>query len=97
MDSCGKRLAIALTTVVLVLGLNALVVVSGIADHAYGRLHDAEPGVRVGGVAAARQVRPDLIAKAAECAGRHPKPVSGDGMLLAVSSTRRPDVLMRIY
>ncbi|MGD2074803.1 MAG: hypothetical protein PVG38_07780 [Gammaproteobacteria bacterium] len=95
MDSCGKRLGIALTTVVLVLGLNALAVVSGVADHAYGRLLGAEPGVRVAD-AAARPVRPGLIAKAAECAGRYPKPVSGDGMSLAVSSARRSDILTRI-
>jgi hypothetical protein len=33
MDGCGKRLRIALATVVIVLGLNAVAVVSGIAEH----------------------------------------------------------------
>ena len=43
MDSCGKRLGIALTTVVIALGLNVVAVVSGVAEHTYGHLLETRP------------------------------------------------------
>jgi hypothetical protein len=43
MDSCGKRLGIALTTVVIALGLNVVAVVSGVAEHTYGYLLETRP------------------------------------------------------
>ena len=38
MDSCGKRLRIALMTLAITVGLNAVAVVSGVAERTYGYL-----------------------------------------------------------
>jgi hypothetical protein len=79
MDNCGKRLGIALTTVAITLGLNAVAVVSGVAEHTYGHLFGTEANTRLEG-AYERQSSPNVVAKAkrSECDKRsHPKPVRG--------------------
>jgi len=62
MDGCGKRLRIALATVVIVLGLNALAVVSGIAEHPYASVLGIETSHRLAGADECRSGR-NLIAK----------------------------------
>ena len=76
MDSSGKRLGIALTAVVVALALNTVAVVSGIADHPYGRLFGSESSTRVAD-ANAEASGPVLMVEAAECASPYPKPVLG--------------------
>lgn len=79
MDSCGKRLRIVLTTAVITLGLNAVTVVSGVAERTYGYLLGSGANTHLER-ANERQSGPNLIAKVrtTECAKkRHPKPVRG--------------------
>lgn len=79
MSSYGKRLGIALTTLVITLGLNAVAVVSGVAEHTYGYLLGTGTSTRLEGVDERRPDR-NLIAKAkkSECPkNAHPKAVRG--------------------
>jgi hypothetical protein len=48
MYNSGKRLGIAMATVVVVLGLNAFAVLSGVADSTYGRLFGNQPADYLG-------------------------------------------------
>jgi hypothetical protein len=79
MDSCGKRLRIALTTVVITLGLNAVAVVSGLGEHTYRYLLGTETSARLEG-AVERPSSPYLSAKVttSKCDKMpHPKPARG--------------------
>jgi len=69
MDGCGRRLRIALATVVIILGLNAMAVVSGIAEHTYAHILGTGTTPRLAG-ADKRQSGRTLIAqdKMARCA-----------------------------
>jgi hypothetical protein len=72
MHNSGKRLGIAMATVVVVLGLNAFAVLSGVADNTYGRLFGYQPAdylvaTRVDTAA------PEPASSAKECAQSGPK------------------------
>ncbi len=72
MDNSGRRLGIALLTVVVVLGLNAFAVLSGVADSTYGSLFGYQPGsYLVATRVHAAVAGPVLSAK--ECAQSRPK------------------------
>ena len=72
MYNSGKRLGIAMATVVVVLGLNAFAVLSGVADSTYGRLFGNQPADYL--VAArADAAGPDVVSSAKECAQSGPK------------------------
>jgi hypothetical protein len=81
MDNSGKRLGIAMLTVVVVLGLNAFAVLSGAADGTYGRLFSNQPGhylAATGGPTAA----PEPALSAAGCAKTRPKQLPPQALVL---------------
>ena len=72
MHSSGKRLGIALATVVVVLGMNAFAVLTGAADSTYGRLFGYRPADFL--VATPADIAgPGALSRAKECAQSAPK------------------------
>ena len=72
MHNSGKRLGIAMATVVVVLGLNALAVLSGAADGAYGRVFGNQPADYLVATRA-DTAEPESGSSATECAQSGPK------------------------
>lgn len=72
MDKSGKRLGVAMLTVVVVLGLNALAVLSGAADGTYSRLFGYQPD-RDLVATRAETAAPEPVSSATECAQSRPK------------------------
>lgn len=74
MHNSGKRLGIAMATVVVVLGLNAFAVLSGAADGAYGRVFGNQPADYLVATRA-DTAEPESGSSATECAQSGPKPL----------------------
>ena len=72
MDKSGKRLGVAMLTVVVVLGLNAFAVLSGAADSTYARLFGYQPD-RDLVATRAETAAPEPVSSAMECAQSRPK------------------------
>ncbi len=72
MHSSGKRLGIAMATVVVVLGVNAFAVLTGAADSTYGRLFGYPPADYL--VASHADIAASgALSSAKECAQSGPK------------------------
>ena len=74
MENSGKRLGIAMATVVVVLGLNAFAVLSGAADGAYGRVFGNQSSDYLVATRA-DTAAPEPVSSATECPQSGPKPL----------------------
>jgi len=72
MHNSGKRLGVAMATVVVVLGLNAFAVLSGVAAGAYGLVFGRQP-TDYPAATRADAAAPEPGWSAAECAQSDPK------------------------
>ena len=72
MHNSGKRLGVAMATVVVVLGLNAFAVLSGVAAGAYGLVFGHQPTDYLAATRA-DAAAPERGPSAAECAQSDPK------------------------
>jgi len=72
MDNSGKRLGIAMLTVVVVLGLNALAVMTGTVNSTYARWFGDQPERHLA-VTGAPAVAPGSVLSRVECTQPDPK------------------------
>jgi hypothetical protein len=87
MDGILRRLGIAMATAVVLLGLNAVAVVSGLAEQSYARLLGAE-GVDHSKVSRATAPASVGAVQTGECAHPAPKPVSPEPLVLVAMPCR---------
>jgi hypothetical protein len=93
MDNSGRRLGIALLTVVVMLGLNAFAVLSGFADSTYGSLFGYQPDSYLVATRADIAVA-EPVTSAKECAQSRPK--HPDARRLVAATGTRSDAVPTI-
>jgi len=89
MDNTGRRLGVAMLTVVVVLGLNAVAVLSGSADDAYAMLFGEQSHPRLATVHI-EQAAPAVVSSPAECVRSRPKLAAQPALLPVAQEVAEP-------
>lgn len=95
MDRTGRRLALAMLTVVVLLGLNAAAVISGSANGTYARLFGHEPE-RQPGSTAANGATAAALSNSGGCMSSPPKPTLSPALLPVMVGTAERDPVARM-
>ena len=89
MDNTGRRLGVAMLTVVVMLALNAVAVLSGNADGAYALLFGEQPHSHMATVHI-DQAAPVVASSPAECVKSRPKPAAQPALLPVALEVTEP-------